>query len=384
MYMWARFGGFPTAEYLSNGGKRMPLEQAQKVLADAQKFWDEDEAFKQARITKNLHGMPPEVVEELGAGGLVQAVKDGRLTHEMVTSSPLFAANKAAGWEALADDMPAHALLWSLNALSANEVLTPKLQEMVVDFLHDKEALKRARLHPMQLLKTWLVYKQGRGIKGQMVWTPNQAVVQALSRGFEISVGLQEKLKGRVLIGVDVSGSMYGGMVLGMPFLSPARVSAAYAYIMMQGCEDPRVVYFDYKGSGSGWGNWQACGQHGYKDVTKALRGHKDLDQAIKHVGTWGAGGTDVSLPFEYALVHNQKVDTFILFTDNMSWAGNHAPTVLKDYRNKVNADARVVYCTTAPYGTTLSAPEDLKALDIVGFDPNAATLIEEFHKGNL
>ena len=383
MYLWARFGGFPTAEYLSNSGKRMSLEQAESTLRTAQKAWNKDPAFAQAKASKELSNLTKEEVDELGDFTLVTAIRTHRLTHEMVTSSPLFARNKSVGWATLAEKMPAHALLRSLNALSANEALNKELEASIVSFLTDKEALKKAKIHPMNLLKTWWVYKQGKGIKGSLTWTPNASVVAALAKGFEISVQIQEPLKGRILLAVDVSGSMQYGEVPGMPFMTPSVVAAAYAHVLLRGCEHPEVMYFDYKDAA----HWSHRTQHtsnGYTLVTSKLKLCATLADTIAFAANFGGGGTDCSIPVGYALENKKKFDLFVMFTDGESWAGNHAASVLKQYREQVNPDARVVYCTTAPYGTVLTDPGDVRALDIVGFDPNAAALIGEFHQGNL
>lgn len=377
IYLWARFGGFPTPEYLSNNGKRMSLEQAHATLSAAQKAWNEDPIFAQARVSKEL--MEPigeEISDKQGAAFLTSAIREHRLTHEMVTSAPLFAKHKRIGWATLAEKMPAHALLRSLNALSAHEALNKELKTSIVDFLTDREALKRAKIHPMNLLKTWFVYKRGTGVKGSLTWTPNANIVEALAKGFELCVQVQEPLKGRVLLAVDVSSSMRRAQVSGMPFMTSSTVAAAYAHVLLRGCEHPEIMYFDWKG----WGKTQA----GYSLVTKNLAECETLQDTFRFTERFGGCGTDCSIPVGYALEHKKHFDLFIMFTDGESWAGNHAASVLKQYRECVNPNARVVYCTTAPYGSVLTDPSDIRALDIVGFDPNAAALISEFHQGNL
>lgn len=383
MYTWARFGGLPTAEFLSNGGKRMTMAAAEKVLAQAQEVWAKDPAFAQVRTMKKLIALGSEEIKELGAAPLVESIRDLRMTHEMVTGTEIFATHKAEGWSALAEKMPAHAMLRSLNTLSANGVLKGEIQANICKFLQDDEAIKRARVHPMSLLKTWYIYRGGKGLRGSLAWDPNPKVVAALERAFAISMRVKEPLKGRVLVALDVSGSMYHGAVPGMEFLAPYEVGSAYAHIMMRSCESPEVMYFDYRHSNA-WGNRRVGGEEGYKIVTKELKGIPTLDKTIEFTRQFGAGGTDCSIPIAYALKHKKHFDLFVLFTDGESWAGNHGAAVVQEYRKQVNANARVVYCTTAPYGTVLTDPGDVRALDIVGFDPNAATLIEDFHRGNL
>lgn len=57
----------------------------------------------------------------------------------------------------------------------------------VVARLGDREALKRARIHPLGVLAALKTYAQGRGMKGQGKWVPVSQVVDALDGAFYLS-----------------------------------------------------------------------------------------------------------------------------------------------------------------------------------------------------
>jgi len=86
-----------------------------------------------------------------------------------------------------------------------------------------------------------------------------------------------------------------------------------------------------------------------------------------------------------YASANNLRFDTFIIYTDNETWAGNiHPFQALKQYRQKTGIDARLIAVgmTTTEY--SIADPSDSGMLDIVGFDTSAPNIMSDFIRGNL
>lgn len=96
-------------------------------------------------------------------------------------------------------------------------------------------------------------------------------------------------------------------------------------------------------------------------------------------------GSTDCAQPMIHAKKKNLKVDVFIVYTDNETWAGKiHPSKALQDYRKAMGIDARLVVCAMAANKFTLADPEDAGMLDIAGFDSAAPEIIRTFAMGEL
>ena len=95
-------------------------------------------------------------------------------------------------------------------------------------------------------------------------------------------------------------------------------------------------------------------------------------------------GGTDCAQPMLYALDRKLSVDTFIIYTDNETWAGKiHPHETLRRYRERTGIDAKlVVVVGMTSVGFTIADPADPGMLDIAGFDPAVPTLITDFASG--
>jgi hypothetical protein len=91
-------------------------------------------------------------------------------------------------------------------------------------------------------------------------------------------------------------------------------------------------------------------------------------------------GGTDIAEPFYKALATGTKVDAFVLFTDNETWAGrSHVQVVLNQYRKAMGLDSKVVIVSAAANSFTVGDPKDAKVLNVVGFDASVPSIISEF-----
>src|SRR4029079_8520727 len=74
-------------------------------------------------------------------------------------------------------------------------------------------------------------YASGRGARGRGEWHPVGHVVDALDAAVYAAFDNVEAAGTRVMLALDVSGSMVGGHVAGVPGLSPRDASAALALV---------------------------------------------------------------------------------------------------------------------------------------------------------
>ena len=105
----------------------------------------------------------------------------------------------------------------------------------------------------------------------------------------------------------------------------------------------------------------------------------------MKTVSDLPFGGTDCALPMLYALAHEREIDTFVIYTDSETWAGDvHPAQALRDYRQASGIDARLVVVGMVSNGFSIADPNDPGMLDVVGFDTATPQLISDFARGAL
>src|SRR5262249_24616686 len=109
------------------------------------------------------------------------------------------------------------------------------------------------------------------------------------------------------------------------------------------------------------------------------------LDDAVRAVSNLPFGGTDCSLPMRYALANGREIDTFVIYTDSETWAGDvHPVQALREYRQRTGIAARLIVVGMASNGFTIADPNDPGMLDVAGFDTATPAVISGFAAGTL
>lgn len=279
------------------------------------------------------------------------------------------ALTKASTWEALlaGDVLPVGALVRQLSRLTRLGVLSPMGGEWtayVGDLLTSTTALRKARMHPLQLLVALKTYAQGHGVRGGESWTPVSSIVDALDAGFYAAFGAVEPAGKRTMFALDISGSM--GMY-GDPsgILTAREVSAAMALVGM--ATEPGSSVFGFS--------------HDFRPLDISPR--RRLDDAIRTVSGLPFGATDCALPMVEALRNDWEVDTFVIITDNETWRGAiHPHQALAQYRRVTGIDAKLVVMAVTATPFTIADPSDAGMLDVVGFGTDVPQLVTEFSRG--
>jgi 60 kDa SS-A/Ro ribonucleoprotein len=279
------------------------------------------------------------------------------------------------------------ALVRNLATLTRVGVLTPgsDATAKVVAQLGDAERIHRARVHPIALLAALRTYAAGRGARGRHAWNPVREVVDALDAAFYTAFGNVEPTGKRLLLALDVSGSMTFGEIAGVPGLTPRDASAALALVTAATESRYEVVGFF-----AGKGGFKKKGRSvwaGYTDglTPLAIGPRQRLDDVVKTVSDLPFGGTDCALPMLYAEAQEREVDTFVIVTDSESWAGDvHPVQALADYRRASRIDARLVVVGLVANEVSIADPTDPGMLDVVGFDTATPQLISDFARGTL
>jgi 60 kDa SS-A/Ro ribonucleoprotein len=332
----------------------------------------------------------PRIVEGYGraqratsAAETAEFVRDYRLPREALRSDH---ASDPRVWEALLEDMPMTAMIRNLATMTRVGVVAPGSAgaDRVVEQLADVDRLRAARVHPIAVLAALRTYQAGRGVRGRGTWTPVVQVVDALDAAFYAAFGNVESTGRRMLLALDVSGSMTYGQVAGVPGLTPRDASAAMA--LVTAATEPRheIVGFHAGRRGERFGGraWAGLGR-ALTPLTISPR--QRLDDAIKTVSGLPFGGTDCALPMLYAIERERKVDTFVIYTDSETWAGSvHPAEALREYRRRSGIDARLVVVGMVSNGFSIADPADAGMLDVVGFDAATPALIAGFASGSF
>jgi 60 kDa SS-A/Ro ribonucleoprotein len=306
-------------------------------------------------------------IDEVHTDGLplsrgLELIKQHNLSHEMLPSGVL---KMPEVWEAMLDSGIGYtALIRNLGRMSAIKLLDQgsAAAKRVQTLLSDTAALKKARVHPLAILQAGAIYESGKGIKGDLTWMTNQRIVDALNDAFYAAFDHVPATGKRFYLGVDVSGSMSWGAVAGMAPITPAIGAAVMALLTMRR-ESGSMVY--------GFSN---------KLVEVPISPKQRLDAVIKTMQKIPMGGTDCAAPMVHALKEKIPVDTFVVYTDNETWAGSvHPHVALQQYRQKMGINAKLIVCGMTATEFTIADPSDFNMLDVVGFDSNTPQAISEF-----
>jgi 60 kDa SS-A/Ro ribonucleoprotein len=313
-----------------------------------------------------------QAVRHMTAEEAARVIRVYKLTREMVPTELL---TRPVVWNALLESMPLGALVRNLAVMTKVGLLSPgsDATRLVASRLGDRAAIRRARIHPLAVLAALKTYAQGHGMKGQGVWTPVTQVIDALDDAFYLAYGNVEPTGKRLMLALDVSGSMSAG-VHGMPYLSCREASAAMALVTAAVEPSHRIVGFTAGSSPSMHPGYST----GLSQL--AISPRQRLDDVVRSIDGIPFGGTDCALPMVEALKHRWAVDTFVVYTDNETWAGNiHPAQALREYRERMGIAAKLVVVAMASNGFTIADPNDAGMLDVVGFDTATPQVINDF-----
>ncbi|MFG2074584.1 TROVE domain-containing protein [Nonomuraea maritima] len=276
-------------------------------------------------------------------------------------------------WEALIETVGMTALIRNLARMTRLGTLTPMAQatSRAVRRLTDREAILRARIHPMDAWLAMRVYASGQAQQNRradrQTWRPVPAILDALEETYEAAFGTVEPSGKRLLVAVDSSGSMSGQWHGGVVTVGGSPIGAAYEVANAMAVMLARIEQ----------GNVHVI------DVDTSVHASKVTPRTnLREIASWrpSGGGTDLSLPFTWAAHEQMGVDGIVVFTDNETWAGRSHPTqALAAYRRTVNPDVRVVVAAMTAVGHTIGDPQDDGVLNVAGLDASLPLIVNGF-----
>jgi 60 kDa SS-A/Ro ribonucleoprotein len=245
----------------------------------------------------------------------------------------------------------------------------------VVRRLRDPDRLAKARVHPIAILAALVTYKSGRG-RGDGTWIPVVDIVDALDAAFYTSFGTVSPTNKRMLLALDVSSSMASGAIAGISGLTPRLGSAAMA--LVTAATEPSHQFVAFTSASSGYGGKWGGGTSGITPLS--ISPTQRLDKVVNEVSGLPFGGTDCALPMIWAKQNNVEVDTFVVYTDGETWAGDvHPAQALRDYRDARGIPAKLVVVGMTSNGFSIADPDDGGMLDVVGFDTTTPPVLSDF-----
>jgi 60 kDa SS-A/Ro ribonucleoprotein len=297
----------------------------------------------------------------------VAIIRDRRVPWEFLPSDLL--ADKDV-WTELTQTMGLTALIRNLARMTRIGTLAPftEANRAVMDRLANGDALARARVHPMDLFLALKAYSSGRSQpapgKPALTWQPVGVITDALANAYEMSFGAVEPSGRRLLVAVDSSASMsrWSQVVSGGSPLGTAYEVANAMALMLARIEGPNVHVID---------------------VDTVVHSSRITPRtSLGELATWwgSGGGTDMSLPFSWALDRRLAVDGVVVMTDNETWAGRQHPVqALEAYRRSVNPRVRVVVVSMTATGVMIAESADEGVLNVAGLDSSLPRLITGF-----
>jgi len=306
---------------------------------------------------------------------IVKLIREHNLPRECIPTQFLSDKKVWAAMLTAGRGMPMTAMIRNLGNMSKVGLLVDgnfKVIQRVCDQLTDEEILAKARVHPLGVLAAMVTYGQGRGARGRGEWNVVGDVVDALDSAFYKAFKNVEPTNKRIVIGLDVSGSMNGGNIVGIPAMTPRMGACAMSMVTYK--VEPLVSVMAF------------C--HRFVEVNMSKR--QRLDDLVRYTDGLNFGGTNCALPILWAEQMHKKnsdvvYDAFLVYTDSETWYGDEHPSQALDrYRNTINPEAKLVVVGMTANDISIADPTDVGMLDVVGFDTATPNVISEFLLGRV
>jgi hypothetical protein len=322
-----------------------------------------------AFFLKHLHALH-EAGEKKDVALACALIRSGRLVREHVPTTLL---GSKEIWLTLLETMPLEALLRNLGKLTQIGVVEEKQREIVARFLNQTEVLK-ARIHPIKVLVASKVYTNGHGDSGSLQWIPNSYISVALTELFKLSYGSVTPTNKRIMLGVDISGSM-NTQVLGSKVLTCRDASIAMALLYLETEKSVNAVAFSFSNKLTDL----------IAPSRNQLRRGMTLQQALAATDGMDFSATDCVLPIQHAIKHNLQIDAFIILTDNETYAPNeHPQNALIRYRELTGIQAKLIVIGMTGNCFTIADPTDRNTLNLAGFDTSTPEIASMFMRGEI
>jgi len=310
----------------------------------------------------------PEIVKHFERFKAGDSVEVPNVPFQMLTALPLGEKE----WTSIARNAPWQMTRMNLNTFQRHGVFADR--EMVIliaERLRDREAIRRSRVFPYQLLSAFKAAEANAGMPRE--------ITEALQDAMEIATENIPAIDGKVWIFPDISGSMHSP-VTGYRKGSTSSVrcvdvAALFAAAILRKNPTAEVIPFETK-------------------VVDIRLNPRDsvMTNAVKLASLPG-GGTNCSAPLYELNRRKAAGDLIVYVSDNESWidspnygrfggSGTETMKQWNEFKSR-NRDAKLVCIDIQPNAHT-QAQERADILNVGGFSDQVFTLVSEFANGNM
>ncbi len=293
-------------------------------------------------------------------GAAAELIRRHRIPRECV---PVPLLRHPEIWEALLPAMPLAAVLRNLPAMTRVGLIAvgSAATKQIANQLRNADRIAEARVHPLAILAALIAYRSGRS-KGEGAWLPVIDIIEALDAAFYLGFESVAPANKRTLVALDVSSSMASGSIAGVVGMTPRIGSAAMA--LVTAATEPSTLTVAFTD-----GHLQLLDVAG-----------KRLERVMSEVSSLSFGSTDCAQPMMWAKDNKVDVDTFVVYTDSETWAGDvHPALALETYREARGLSAKLVVVGMTSNGFAIANPNDAGMLDVVGFDTSTPLVLSDF-----
>lgn len=288
-----------------------------------------------------------------------------KVPFQMLTGLPLTEQH----WCDIAQSASWQATRMNLNTFARHGVFAnQKLTDLVATRLRDAKAIRQAGAFPYQLLAAY--QNAGAGIP--------QVIRDALQDAMETATSNVPAWQGRVVVCVDVSGSMRspitGYRKGATSAVTCVQVASLIAATALRKNPLARVIAFNDE----------------VEPVTLNPRDSVMTNTRVLTDLPWG--GTDCSRPLALLNKEGTEADLVLMVSDNQSWIDLRKESwsfkgteVMEEWERlkERNPQARLVCLDLQPY-TTSQAPDRDDILNVGGFSDQVFSVIRDFANGEL
>lgn len=311
-------------------------------------------------------------------GEAASLIKKYNLTREVVPTEFL---KERVIWEALLEEMPMGALVRNLGkmaSLGMHDILS-ETEKDTCQFLTNEKVIKKSRIHPIKVMDAYLAYGEGKSSHNRLSWEPSTKVMLALQDCFSLSFDNVEPTGKKILLALDVSGSM--DSKLNKSQMSCRVASAVLAMQTLKVEENSDILGFTEGGQDAiTFGNGTQYGHHKNYISRLPISSTDTIVDVVKKTSDLPFSGTDCSLPFMYCEEKEIDVDAIVIYTDNETWSGTvHPWQALDRLQSKLGHEVKCVVVGMTATRFSIARPDYANMLDIAGFSPDVPALISDF-----
>ena len=289
---------------------------------------------------------------------------------------------------------PMTALLRNLASLTSIGLFEDKeILALAVKHLTDKDAVQKSRIHPVNVIIAWFVYRKGKGFKGKLTWTPQKEIVDALEQMAFLAFTNAPPTTKRYGVFIDGSGSMTEETTF--QGLSNADIAALLSLVIArsgQGALPPSPMrpqaqlqeHLFYVFSAKNPVRYKQYGiptdNTGLYDVGHQIHANSTFEEVLAAVQLSNWGTTDISNGIRYLEKSNKHVDAIVVITDNDINTGEKPLVALNSYRKTIgNPNVKLITLAVELNDLTIADPSDKGMLDMCGFDTNSYQVMHAF-----